>query len=210
MRFSPKFIALITLPTLAGCGAFKTSDSGQKGDQVNPQLAAEWDSNCAAIGFMGFASKASILTIGAIGDFDRETQVFSAAGCASGDQALSMKVSGTYDIVGDANIAGEAAKNINFTVNTASLTPTSQHAVDLLNAASYCGVTAWQTGTAVDIAGKDCAGESLKQGAVVFDVYEQAGNDVIYFGNAPMWFDRTSSGDRPTALDKSVTFSRKK
>ena len=73
--------------------------------------------------------------------------------------------------------------------------------MQILSAAAYCGVKDWTVDQEIDIAGKDCLGEKVASGQVLFDIYRIEGDDkTLFVGNSMNWFDNTDSVDRPTQL----------
>lgn len=190
---------------LAGCGAFETKGKGKKSDQTDYELAGTWTSACLKLDLLGLSRSSETYKFSALGDFDKTTTVFLDDGCQQ--PALDETVSGTADSLG-ADATVQDAKDINFTVTKATLTPRSDKAVQLLNDASYCGLTGWEKDKAVDVLGKDCAGEDWQNGEVIYDVYKRDG-DQLRFGASMIFFDKTDAGERPTKLEDERVFTRK-
>ncbi len=183
----------------AGCGGMSTDDKGAKGDENDLDLAGKWIDGCLAKDALKLTHQANVLTFSALGDFDRVTTLHRSDVCA--EPQIETSVHGTYDVVGQAENVQGGADNINFTVLKATVTAKSDDAVQILSAAAYCGVKDWTVDQEIDIAGKDCLGEKVASGQVLFDIYRIEGDDkTLFVGNSMNWFDNTDSVDRPTQL----------
>lgn len=189
---------------VAACGAFDTKDSGRKADEVDSELNGTWSSACLDTSFVGLTQSRETFAFSGLADFDKTTEIFTDA-CNT--QAASLLVTGTYAKTGDADVV-DGAKNINFTITGAALTPKTDDTARLLNRASYCGVTDWARDQEVDILGKDCAGESYANGDVVFDIYK-VGDEELRFGQSGLiFFDGSNASDRPRELSDERIFSK--
>lgn len=192
---------------LSGCGAFDTEKKGSKAGENEPELTGSWKSGCMTADFLKLTHETTTLTYSVLGDFDRVVMLHADDQCAS--PSVEFKVVGTYDAVGEAQSVEGGAENINYTVHEARLAAKSDDAAKLLSAAKYCGVTDWKVDEEVDIAGKDCLGESLDKGEVVFDIFRlQDDGKTLLVGDTLLWFDATDADDRPTQLATDYPYTK--
>jgi hypothetical protein len=199
-------LGLSLVSVLSGCGAFGTKENGKKSQENNQKLTGEWKSNCSAFGWLGLTHKTDTLTFGALGDFDGATTAFVDDACSTPVTTLTQH--GTYASL-DASKSVEGATNINFTITSAAITAQSDDAAKMLNAASYCGITAWANGKAIDVMDKPCLGATHPSGEVLFDIYELSnGDDLLNFGKGSLFLDQDDANSRPTTLDESRAFIR--
>jgi hypothetical protein len=193
--FIPGIAVLAALAT--GCGGFDTKDKGKKGSENDAALTGTWETGCLAADALELAHKQSTLIFSAVGDFDRISVLHANEACSS--PAVEVAVHGTYDVVGEAEGVEGGADNLNFTIHSATATPKSEDAVRLLSAAKYCGLADWSVDKEVDVAGKECLGERVDQGQVVFDIY-RIDDTKLLIGDTLNWFDNTDAKERPTEL----------
>ncbi len=202
MTFSKIFLTTAALSTvaLAGCGSMdtKAKDSKDSKGGVAPELVGTWKTACIEADFLGMNKKTDAVDYNAAGQFNHVTTLASDDSC--GSAALVLGVSGNFEVTGDDAHVDGGAKDINYTIHGASLTPYSDGAVKALTLASYCGVTDWSAGKAVDIASRDCLGEKLESGQALFDIYRLSDDKALLLGDAMVWFDKSDSKDRPTKI----------
>ncbi len=192
---------------MTACGSMDTDEKGKKVEQNDVDLAGTWETDCYGGDFLGLSKSSAKVVFSAIGDFDRVSTLFSGDTCA--EKALQLSVSGTYDVVGAAQGVEGGADNLNFTVSKATLTPFTDGAVTALNAANYCGVSNWSIGAAVEIAAKDCMGDTVTQGEVVLDIYRIEQEKRLLLGDSLLWFDKNKPTERPTALALDHVFHKR-
>lgn len=195
----------LVLGTL-GCGAKSTSESGRKADEIDTNLAGSWQTACNSADWLGMVKSQSTYGFSAVGDFDKSSSYYTD-NCVQSSFEVALK--GTTSSLGDSkSVAG--AKDINFTITTATLTSKTDNATTLLNAGTgYCGKKDWKTGEKTDILGKDCAGGSYKNGAVIFDVYKIE-KSILTLGKSGMiWGTKKAADQRPTELDVANPYLKK-
>ena len=212
MRYETRLLSLVCFAifavSIAGCGMLSTKNKGEKAQQNDNSLAGEWRAGCNKFDWFGFSYQQEVLKFSVVGDFDKVTSFYSDSTCAEPMGNLSEH--GTYAALGSASSA-EGARDINFTVTQVSVTADSEDAVKLLNAGSYCGISAWQKGQKTDILGKSCGGMNHPSGEGVFDVYRvdsdgkrlQTGRGSLFTGN------RSDANSRPGKLDDTHVYSKK-
>jgi hypothetical protein len=187
-----------------GCGdSFKTTKKGKKAEQISMDLNGIWESSCHKNDWFDFSQSRERYTFGALGDFDLKMEI-SSDDCQTIDQV--MELYGTYDDLG-ASAAQPEAKNINFTLSKATITPKSEEAVKVLNRIEYCSIKEWAVDKKVDVTDKECAGTSYRKGDVILDLYRLEENR-LYFGKRFFTTTPAPSSDRPTEVDKDRTFNR--
>ena len=206
MKREIKSVVAMLLATglVAGCGMLKTSKKNQKADQITMALSGEWNSACQKQGWLGFTQLTEAYTFSALGDFEKRSAVFRD-NCATPD--LVVETGGTYDDLGAA-VDPADAKNINFTVSQASMTPKSDAAVTMLNTMKYCAIEDWAVNKKSDILDKKCVGIGYKKGEVVFDIYRQNDSQLV-FGKKGFSLVGETASNRPNKLNELRTFTKK-
>jgi hypothetical protein len=205
LKITTATVGCFVAVAVAGCGAFETKKKGGKADEIETELTGTWRQECIGVDFLEIANKKDAYTFSALGDFERKLELYSGDNCE--DLQGTLRSSGTYSVVGDAEDVDDA-QNLNFTVREMTLEPESDDLARALSAAKYCGVKDWSVDKEVSLVSRDCAGESVDEGEVVFDIYNVE-DDVLYLGNANKWFDKTDASDRPDELDTDHPFNLK-
>ena len=210
MQRKIKYASMATLLAIAtanaGCGMFSTKSKGEKGRENDSDLAGEWQGGCSKFDWFGFSYHKDAMKFSAVGDFDKVTTLFGDAGCAAPMGTLSEY--GTYAALGSSSSVTDA-QDINFTIVQAKVSADSDDAVKLLNAVSYCGISAWQKGQATDVLGKSCGGVNHPKGQVTFDVYRvDNGGKRLQIGKDSLFVDKSDVNSRPSKLDESRAFTK--
>ena len=188
------------LPT--SCGIFPTKKKAAKIAESDLDLAGTWKGGCSAIDWAGGKSyQVSTIRFSPFGDFDKETALFSDPGCGTG--VGRVEEHGTYAALGKSKtVAG--ANDINFTVLSASITPSDADLTSGLNRSGFCELSDWQVGKASDVLDKDCAGVRRFRGIVIYDIYRiDDDRDEIAVGRGSILADQANVDARPTELDES-------
>lgn len=191
---------------LSACGAFGTKEKGRKAKETDTSLAGEWRGTCNKLDWLGLTSNRQVLTFSAVGDFDRVTTVYSDNACNLSGATVTER--GTVATLGKSNFVADA-KDINFTVSTATIAPANDDSAKSLNTVSYCGRTDWQKDVTVDVLGKECLGKNHAKGEVNFDIYRLDGDKkLLTFGKGSIWLDKSDASTRPTELDETKVFEK--
>jgi len=106
------------------------------------------------------------------------TTQYLSSGCSSPRWSTSFVVS-SLSAGSETTINGQ--KGYNFTGKTQSntLTPADSSSASTLNTMLYCGVTSWQAGVEVSVAGKDCGGNTQSaNGSDYADKYRVSGTSL--------------------------------
>jgi hypothetical protein len=198
------FIALsaLSLSGLAACG--KLSDAIQSTDQAVSahELQHSFKDSC---------SKNIALT--AIGSSEFETYQFSGNSVTKTDEyfssgdcttpAVMVVYNGTFE---KKDQVQQNTYQINATFTTVTVTPQDDQGKTLLNTLSFCGITNWTTGTAVDLSAQAgvglCSLDKLPKS--VFDIYS-VDNNVLYLGKGS---DKSTADRRPTDVDRSNGYTQ--
>jgi hypothetical protein len=205
---------LVTLWTVGAaalatsCGSVGDDDkkSGKKIEETDTDLAGEWENSCTKADLFGINYNKTEVKFSPVGDFERETTLYSDEGCAT--PVGKMKETGTYAALGSSATV-DGARDLNLTVSGAKLTAITQDAADKLNTARYCGVTNWTAGQEVDVLGKECLGLTRNNGDVVFDIYRvDQDNKRLTLGKPSLFFDKQRADARPEKLDDTNTYSK--
>ena len=196
---------LVAAGLSASCGSTKsTKKEGKKLRQTAKSLNGEWDASCQKQDWFNFTQAAERFRFSPLGDFEKRTEIFRKD-CKAAD--LVIETGGTYDSLGKAKDIPDA-KEINFTISAASVTPKSEDAVKALKAMKYCSISEWALGKKEDVLGKDCAGVNYKNGEVVYDIYRQK-NKQLYFGKKMLFLAGETANDRPVKLEEKRVFVKK-
>lgn len=192
---------------VGACGRFATKEKARKIKQTDMQLAGQWSDGCVAHDWLGLTRSGETLTMSGVGDFDRKRTLFSDEQCTKSE--VEFLVRGTFDTLGKDRTV-EGAKDINFTVVFAQVTPRSDAVVKTLNAMAYCGVSDWQVAQAVDILGRDCLGQRWDNGTVDFDIYRLENDKKrLLLGKKGMFFESREASSRPTEMDEQKPYALK-
>ena len=203
-KFGIAMVIVIGAGLMTNCGTLKTKEKNQKAAQTVMALSGEWNSSCHKQQWFDFTQVTETYKFSALGDFEKELAI-SKNDCATTD--ILLLTGGTYDALGDDKNAPEA-KDINFTINQASLTPKSARAVKMLNSMKYCSISDWAEAKRQDILGRACALMDYAKGEVSFDIYRQEGNQLL-FGQKMFLLTKDAAGNRPNKLDEQHVFIKK-
>lgn len=204
MRLGGKIAVSLTALSLAACGWFGTKKKGTKAVQVDFKLAGQWRSNCVGADVLKLAHASMQYNFSALADYEKKETFYSDAGCA--EPAFSYKTSGTYAEIGK-HEGLEGAKDINFTIQKASLTVHAQDILDELNSSELCGIKDWTVGREVDITNKDCQGFTVKPGDTVVDVYK-LGEKELVFGKKIQLLASDDADSRPSSLATDAIYRK--
>ena len=190
-------LMIIVGAIVAGCGVFSTKNKGKKETQNVIALAGEWRSECIKGDWFDFSQYKDDYKFSAIGDFDKSTTVFKDD-CKTAEITSTLR--GTYDALGVTKDVPDA-KDINFTVTEALISPRSDTATKILNSAEYCGISDWKTNQDVSVLDRDCVGWNFKKGTVIFDIYRLQ-DKRLFFGKRMTFFSSETNDSRPAKLDE--------
>lgn len=180
------------------------NNDGQTIEEIPNQLAGTYKTDCTANGVLDLSSTNRTLEFSSVGDFDKQEVYYAGDSCADAP-ALTYKVKGTVQAKGALPENAELDM-LNFSVNTALLTPGTQAIVTTLNATNFCGKKDWAVGLEVSIDSLDCDGFTIKKGDVISDVYDDK-DGTLYFGKTfALLLNQT--GDRPTEVDLDVPYHK--
>ena len=198
------FVAMIVVGALiTGCGVFSTKSKGKKETQTIIALSGEWRSECIKGDWFDFSQYIDIYKFSALGDFDKISTMYKDQ-CNTAELTTTLR--GTYDALGATKDVPDA-KDINFTVTEALVSPRSDIATETLNAVSYCGVSDWKTNKEFSVLDKDCTGMDFKKGTVVFDIYRLKDNR-LYLGKKMTFFSAETNDTRPAKLEEDRALVR--
>lgn len=116
----------------------------------------------------------------------------------------TMKISAGNDT---ASSEVEGASNLDITVNQYLITPVDARVVSFLNSQKLCGLNNWALNVANDVTGKNCQGQTVNAGDVMYDIYMSQGNS-LWLGDSSGENDGSSEEKRPNSLDKDNTFTK--
>ncbi len=210
-RFSSLLIVAVAALTATSCGI------GEKTKRASRDVTDKWELSGA------YANRCHAPTLVAEilkDNFAKETYDFNLTGsftqvyeqhedAACSQLRLTRTLSGTYEIVGDADAEKlPETKLVNLTIDKATLTPGSDASASDLNEAEYCGITDWKSGAERDVTDKDCGGLTIRKGEVVFDIYKVK-DDTLYMGKTSLLSRGTSGANRPEELDTDLFYTRR-
>lgn len=197
---------LVIAACLSACG--KTDDTADKAKQTDTNLAGTWNLACANKDFAGVTHQSDSYNFSLLGDFDRSVKLFNSDGCTT--QLAHIDSSGTTDSLGNSQKV-DGAKDINFTVTQMEATVDDAEFAKTLNTIKYCGKEDWQVGAAFDMFGKDCAGEKMDKGEVIFQIYK-IHDDQLFLGSpvTALWLDGNDASNRPSHLDENRGLAKQK
>ena len=200
-----KLAVFIAAGLVPACGALQTKNKNQKASQTVMSLNGQWESPCQKQDWFDFSQAIERYTFSALGDFEAKNEIFRDD-CKTADNVVEL--AGTYASLGK-DASAPDAKDINFTVSTATMIPKSDVAVKMLNAMKYCSVQDWTLDKKVDILNKECVGINYKNGEVVFNIYRQ-NSDQLYLGRKMFPLAADSASARPNKVDEERIFAKKK
>lgn len=199
-----KVVLGLSLGLVVSCGVFKTEEKGKKAQQMDPEIADQWKSDCVPATVLNLTHTIKDYRFSAIGDFDKREHFYNDNQCSK--EIFSYQITGTYSVVGDAKM-GNNAKNINYTINKVTVTPVDDSAVNILNTANFCGSSDWQKGAEKDVTGKECLGLNIDKGNVVYDIYrinKDVNPKLLYLGSNFYLGQDKSLTERPENLDEQT------
>ena len=115
---------------------------------------------------------------------------------------MEIRESGTYSVAGSPNTYA----TIDRSVSALSMTARTATMAQSFNSVSYCGVSSWAAGSAVDLINKSCDGQAMPtMGQYYYDIYfieSVAGNNpgALHFGNRGGINDGLTVAKRPTSF----------
>lgn len=203
MRFS--YITLIGLTSvLVSCGYLWKGSGDKKIQQQDSALVAKWKTECVGADALNLSHARRTIEFTMLGNFEKYENFYESDKCDN--TQLAYKVEGTYATLGK-NEDKDDLKNINFTVNKASLVPHSQAAADNMNTMNLCGENTWKQNEPKDITGKDCKGFTVERGDVIYDVYQVEGKN-LYFGQKFFFLASDDADSRPDSVTKESPYLR--
>jgi hypothetical protein len=173
-------------------------------------LANAWQSACtpataAPATELGMSNSRRTVALTSTGTFEK-TENFFAKGCDE-SAALTYKVNGTYAMLGE-NPSNTTVKNIDFTVDSASISVSDAATAEKMNAAGFCGISDWKVDTATDITGKDCKGFTVAKGDVLMDVYKIENDNTLYFGRQFNFAATEDTKTRPESVSEAAPYTK--
>ncbi|WP_141734137.1 hypothetical protein [Oligoflexus tunisiensis] len=205
MKRPLQWMALLALVQPACKRDEKTSETGQKLRSTPTELRGTWLSDCMSTTTLNAVSSQREFVINAIGDFDRLERYYSDPNCQH--LVATYKVVGTVETKGP-NPDKPDLEMINFTVNEAYITVTSDTILDDLNRMKLCGHTDWSVAEPVHVTNAACEGSKVQKGGVQFDSYDIRDGH-LYLGESLMFLAKDNASDRPSELDLKVPFTRR-
>jgi hypothetical protein len=190
--------------TSISCGNIFRGRGDAKMEQQDAALAHSWKASCAKADVLELTHTRRKIRLGVLGNFDRFEHFYGSDAC--NDSQMEYKVSGTYATLGE-NKDNSDVKNINFTVNKATIKVTSKATVDVMNRLKLCEISDWKLNEEVNITNKKCTGFSVKRGDVIFDVYEVKDKS-LYFGKKLFFLSGDNAADRPNEVATDVEYIR--
>jgi hypothetical protein len=166
-------------------------------------LANVWQAACTPASVVGLTNSRNTVALSPASTFEKNEQFFTA-GCDT-PAAMTYKVTGTYANLGQ-NPSNPAMHNVDFTVNTATLTVTNAATVEKMNAEKFCDISDWAIDRETDITGKSCAGFTVQKGDVVMDVMQVEGS-TAHFGQK-FTFGSAHAATRPEAVVTDAPYTK--
>jgi len=201
------FLSVTLLTVLYGCGKLDPTINLEKSQSSGSGLTGAWQDGCSSLNWLGFSREKIDLRLGTIGDFHQSTAVFNDDACATPIATLEQQ--GTYTALATSQ-STDSASRIDFALTTAKVTAHTDEVVEILNAASYCGVQTWVKGAPIDVIDKVCLGTGHPKGQISLDIYRLADQgQELTFGRDSLFLDKVAGGSRPVQLDGSRTFVRR-
>jgi hypothetical protein len=179
-------------------------NDGQTIEEIPNQLAGTYKTDCTANGVLELSSSNRSIDFSSVGDFDKQEIYYAGDSCTDAP-ALTYKVKGTVQDKGTLPENGEL-NMLNFSVNTAVLTPGTQALVNTMNTLKFCGKTDWAVGAESNIESLDCDGFTIKKGDVISDVYDDK-DGTLYFGKTFALLLK-QTGERPTEVDLDTPYHK--
>lgn len=199
-----QIVLLVIGLSVISCSIFKTDKKGKKAAQNEISIAGNWKTPCIGSDVFGLTRTIREFNISSIGDFDKTESFYKDDACETVQAVYT--VSGTYDALGK-DAENKGVEDINFTVNNAYLTVSSESMLGVLNGASMCGIADWSTGKKAEITGKSCGGVITAKGDVIFDVYSLRG-EKLYFGQKFFFMSEDDADSRPKDVQTDVQYQK--
>jgi hypothetical protein len=201
------FLVAMVLPwMLSACKKDEmTSETGRKLESTPAALRGTWQSDCVPTTTLNMVSSQREYVFNSIGDFDRLERYYSDPQCRT--------LTATYKVVGTVEIKGPYPEKteldmINFTVNEAYLTVTSEAVLQQLNAMRFCGRSDWRLNEDVHVTNAECEGSKVQKGGVQFDSFDIR-DGKLYLGQKLMFLGKDDASERPTELDLRAPYAKK-
>ncbi|MES2744239.1 MAG: hypothetical protein EOP04_10970 [Proteobacteria bacterium] len=161
-----------------------------------------FESTCLETRLLDMMSTTRRMVFGAAGELSKTETFFLGDDCGS-DPYLVYESSGSYSDLGpNSDLVG--TNNLDFAIQSTSLTPLTELLVVSFNTRGYCGKTDWAVDKKVDVTGLSCEGLSLNTATQVSDIYVVE-DDILYLGST-FNYDSAKDAVRPTSVDRDVTY----
>lgn len=204
MTFSLRFVLLPLLIALAGCG--KKVEELPSTDSLEGGL---WRTGCES---SSSAYQKAVLNV-ENGSYSIKTTVYSDGACSQ--TLYEQNQSGSYTLSSYDSSTGRG--NIDLTLGSITLVPSSVSVANSLNSSSFCGLTNWASGLAQTVAGRNCGGVLVPSvGQVTYDIYQISRFGIpmldveigdLNFGYNDATYDGSTPAKRPVATT-TPTFRR--
>lgn len=174
-----------------GCAKDKGSDSNNA--STITELEGTWKTACIVNG--AGSSQETILVSG--NNLTETTYIYSDnTDCSTSD---SNMVFGYQFSIGNSLTTPDGAKEVNRSITSYDMTPTSIARATALNTDAFCGLTSWANGITQHLIGLSCGGYTLNSGAVDYNIYQVSGGTLV-FGDESGANNGGASATRPTTL----------
>ncbi|RZA26317.1 MAG: hypothetical protein EOP10_04070 [Proteobacteria bacterium] len=161
-----------------------------------------FESTCLETRLLDMMSTTRRLVFGAAGELSKTETFFLGDDCGTSPY-LVYESTGTYSDKGpNSDLVG--SNNIDFAIQSTSLTPLSELLVVSFNTRQYCGKKDWVLDQKVDVTGLSCDSLSLNTATQAADIYVVE-DDVLYLGST-FNYDSAKDATRPTSVDRDVSY----
>lgn len=174
-----------------GCAKEKGNDSNNA--STITELEGTWKTACIVNG--AGSSQETIVVSG--NNLTETTYIYSDnTDCTTSD---SNMVFGYQISTGNTLTTPDGAKEINRSITSYDMTPTSIARATALNTDAFCGLTNWANGITQHLIGLSCGGYALSLGAVDYNIYHVSGSTLV-LGDETGANNGGAPATRPNAL----------
>ena len=201
---------IATMTLMSACGA----DPGKKNSEYSQKMQGIWESDCvnrvAEFGAGSMEDHAYSIrnwNFSSDKEFSYTEIHYSDAQCQTGNEAMTLSGSGTYELGDD--LGTDTGKHIKFKYTDFSVIIKDKGLAEELTTAKYCGQTTWRFDETVSLYGKTCTDSDGI--SVVFPAAGINYADVVDINGNSMWMgkkDTPISSQGAEKIDADLTYRR--